>query len=355
MTKIHVAGYQVNLFDISFFWKYLEQLDYSTLFILVDENTEAHCLPVLEKCNQQKLNYELIQIASGEVHKNLTTCKIIWDALIECNADRQSILVNLGGGVIGDMGGFCASTYMRGMRFIQIPTTLLSQVDASVGGKLGIDHQSLKNIIGLFQNPEAVFADPIFFKTLPGKQLKSGFAEVLKHALIKDKNHWQELCKISKIENLKSWDWILPKSIQIKKAVVENDPLESGHRKVLNFGHSIGHGIESFYLNATMPYLHGEAIALGMICESYLSFKKNNLTKDSLSQISKQFLREFDLNHINESDFDKIIAFVQKDKKNKSGALLLSLLSEIGNCQVNIECQADEIKESFRYFNTLIS
>lgn len=355
MTKIQVAGYDVLLSKVNSFWDVIAQLDYSSLFFLVDENTKQHCLPILETTNKEKISYQLIQIESGELNKNLATCKLIWDELITHNADRNSILINLGGGVIGDMGGFCASTYMRGIRFIQIPTTLLSQVDASVGGKLGIDHQSLKNIIGLFKNPEVVFADPVFFISLPTRQLKSGFAEVFKHALIKYKEHWQFLCEIKNIQTFDDWEALLLKSISIKKEVVEKDPLESSYRKILNFGHTIGHAIESLYLNTDSAYLHGEAIALGMICESYLSFKKNGLSKISLEEINDILLKHYALQKIKESDFQQLLSLMQKDKKNSSGTLLLSLLSEIGNCSVNIQCQPEEIIESLRYFNTLIS
>lgn len=355
MIKIAIAEYDVNLFEINSFWEFLTDLKYSSLFILIDENTETKCLPLLETFNKTKVVYNTIKINAGEENKSLESCQTIWNGLISGKADRKSILVNLGGGVIGDMGGFCASTYMRGIRFIQIPTTLLSQVDASVGGKLGIDFHQLKNIIGLFRNPEAVFADPIFFKTLPDRQLKSGFAEIFKHALIKDINHWDALCEIDNLAAFNNWENILPNSIEIKKEVVESDPFESAYRKILNFGHSIGHAIESFYLSSPNSYLHGEAIALGMICESFLSVKKTNLSQDDLGRISKVLLKHYELKRVKEEDFDKILSLLQKDKKNDSGIILLSLLSEIGNCKVNIECQRDEIVESLRYFNTLIS
>ena len=355
MTKIHVSGYDVVLSDISSFWEHVQGLEYSSLFFLVDENTEKYCLPILQKHNQQNLKFDLIKIQSGELNKNIITCQAIWEVLIKHHADRNSILVNLGGGVIGDMGGFCASTYMRGIRFIQIPTTLLSQVDASVGGKLGIDHQSLKNIIGLFKDPEMVFVDKSFLNTLSARQLKSGFAEIFKHALIKDNSHWEKLKSIKNIESVSTWEDILSTSINIKKEVVEKDPLESGYRKILNFGHTIGHAVESHFLERNDSYLHGEAIALGMICEAYLSHKKNKLNIDSLNQIGKVLLNHYPLNMIKSSDFKPILSILRKDKKNDSGRILFSLLSQIGQCDVNIECHTDDIEESLRYFNTLIT
>lgn len=353
MTKIQVSGYHVVLSDINSFWEHVGQLEYSSLFVLVDENTEQHCLPILQKQNHQDRKFDLIKIQSGEINKNIITCQSIWEALIANNADRNSLLVNLGGGVIGDMGGFCASTYMRGIRFIQIPTTLLSQVDASVGGKLGIDHKSLKNVIGLFKNPEMVFVDKSFLKTLSERQLMSGFAEIFKHALIKDKLHWEKLTTHKNIASVEAWEDILKTSIKIKKEVVEKDPLESGYRKILNFGHTIGHGIESHFLESNDSYLHGEAIALGMICEAYLSHKKNHLDLDALNSISNVLLSHYPLRKIETTDFNPILSILRKDKKNDSGKILLSLLSKIGHCDVNIECNADDIKESLRYFNTL--
>ncbi len=305
--------------------------------------------------DQKVLAANVIEIKSGEINKNLESCKRIWEQLIKAGADRHSILINLGGGVIGDMGGFCASTYMRGIRFIQVPTTLLAQVDASVGGKLGIDYLNLKNIIGQFNDPLQVFADPVFFKTLPKRQLKSAYAEIFKHALIKDAEHWKQVSKIDTLEETNSWSQIIYHSINIKKEVVEADPFEKGERKILNFGHTIGHAVESFYLNSKQAYLHGEAIGIGMICEAYLSHQKNDLSEAALNEIIESLFDVYDLRKVPTRYLDDIIALMSKDKKNKDGALMFSLLSQIGTCTYNVSCDPNEILSSLQYYNDVLS
>ena len=260
---IQLQDYSIHIGDLSKpLLDYFKANQISKIFVIVDENTKMHCLPLLSF--EGMPDYQLISIQAGEHHKNITTCNEIWEKLISADADRQSIVLNLGGGVIGDMGGFCAATFKRGIRFLQIPTTLLSQVDASVGGKLGIDFKEVKNAVGLFQNPEAVIIQPNFLQTLSYRELRSGFAEVIKHALIEDENQWK---KLQNTVDLKAIDFqeLIHHSVLIKKLIVEEDPFELGIRKKLNFGHTIGHAIESFYLNSDDPLLHGEAIAWGMV------------------------------------------------------------------------------------------
>ena len=251
---------------------------YNQLAVLVDENTKRCCLPVFLKATN--IDAILIEIPSGEEHKNLENCQLIWNELSTHHFDRNSLLINLGGGVIGDMGGFAASTYKRGIDFIQIPTSLLAMADASIGGKLGIDFAYLKNQIGLFNNPKAVLINPFFLNSLPKNQLLSGFAEVVKHALITDKYFWKEIKK-TPLEKM-NWKSIIYQSLMIKNDIVTQDPLEKGERKKLNFGHTFGHAIESFYLEQGKPILHGEAISLGMILESNLS-KINKEEKQEIS------------------------------------------------------------------------
>ena len=218
---------------------YIEQGQYSQILVLVDENTKTACLPILTKV-LSSLPLSVIEIQAGESHKNLDSCQLIWTAMLANNADRKSLLINLGGGVIGDMGGFCAATFKRGMDFIQVPTTLLAQVDASVGAKLGIDFMRIKNGIGLFQPPKLVCIYPHFLNTLDKRELYSGFAEVIKHALIADIKYWERLLKIKKLEaNQFDWASIIQHSVELKKSVVEADPLEKGLRKILHFGHTV--------------------------------------------------------------------------------------------------------------------
>ena len=256
----------------------INELKPHKIAILVDENTTKYCLPLL---NLKEIS--IIEIESGERNKTLKTCQQIWEFFTKLNFSRNSLMINLGGGVIGDMGGFAAAVYKRGIKFVNVPTTLLSQVDASVGGKLGIDFEGFKNHIGVFQTPYRVIIDTNFLTTLSEKEKKSGYAEVLKHALIKDKKYWEQLKKCS-FEKLQ-WNEIVAKSVAIKHEVVQEDPKENGLRKILNFGHTLGHAIESFCLNTKQPLLHGEAIAMGIILESYLSWDKKMLKEYELDDI----------------------------------------------------------------------
>ena len=307
--------------------------------VLVDKNTYKFCYPKLKNLLPK---HEIICIEAGEQHKNLTTCEYIWQKFTDFQFDRKALLINLGGGVIGDMGGFCTATYKRGIDFIQIPTTLLSQVDASVGGKLGIDFQGYKNHIGVFALPKAVIVDTSFLDTLPLRELKSGFAEVLKHCLIADKMMWEKICKYvttNKIQTIthNNFDWneIVKHSIEIKNNITSLDPEEKGLRKILNFGHTIGHAIESFYLltqNSEKILLHGEAIALGMIAESELSYQRNLITKEELEQIKTLLYHFYGNSKIEKNDITNIAKLTLQDKKNENGEIQTCLLSGIGNC-----------------------
>ncbi len=324
---------------------FLQDHAYSQYFILVDENTHRDCLtyfleqiPILQKA-------KLIQIKSGEINKNLTSSQDIWTSLIKKQADRNSLLINLGGGVIGDMGGFVASTYKRGIDFIQIPTTLLSQVDASIGGKLGIDFMDLKNIIGLFKNPKGVFIDTHFLKSLPFREIRSGYAEILKHALIADANYWKELAKIQDLKTAQ-WDEIVWASLKIKKAVVEADPFEKGYRKILNFGHTVGHAIESWSLkHDSNPLLHGEAIALGMMVETQLSHIHQGLTLEDREEILEQIMAHYPDYTIEASIIPALIKLMKNDKKNETDLINFTLLSEIGTAVYNVELSTHLIEE----------
>src|SRR6201996_7996258 len=261
---------------------FINKGNYSRFFVLTDENTGKHCLPLIRKYIDNLDNFDIIEINAGEENKNIDFCVGVWKMLIDFSADRQSLLINLGGGVISDLGGFSASTYKRGIDFVHVPTTLLSQVDASVGGKTGIDLDNIKNIIGTFTQPKAVFIAYDFLKTLPPRQILSGLAEMLKHGLITDAAFWNDL-KNSDLSF--PGEELIYKSIQIKNKVVLEDPKEMGIRKSLNFGHTIGHAVETnSLLHDENPLTHGEAIAIGMICESYLSHKKTGLGSNELDE-----------------------------------------------------------------------
>lgn len=350
MNKISLKDYDI-IFDDSLqsLNSFLLSNNYSSVFVLVDENTKQHCLQVLEDVIT---DFKIIETKSGEVNKNLSTCENIWQQLIEDNADRKALFINLGGGVIGDMGGFAASCYKRGIDFINIPTTLLSQVDSSIGGKLGIDFKYGKNLIGLFKNPKAVFISAQFFKTLPQRQFINGFAEIYKHALIQDKNQWQKYKEID-ILNTDMNEIVYP-SLLIKKAVVEEDPFEKGLRKILNFGHTIGHAIEAYSLeNEKDSLLHGEAIAIGMICEAYLSVKKCGLSENELQEIKTVLLKHFPKHDVSTFDTEKLLQIMSIDKKNEGAIIMAALLSEIGKCKYDIAISKEEIAQSLNYYITL--
>ena len=246
MFILHLNEYDVSIGEMG---QPLRELlatgNFTKIAVLVDNNTYRHCLPYF----LQNIDFEVvvIEVLAGELQKGIDTCRFIWSEMMRLGLDRHS-LINLGGGVIGDMGGFCAATYLRGIDFVQIPTTLLSQVDASVGGKLGIDFNGVKNSIGVFQNPKAVLVDPMFLKTLPLSEIRSGFAEVFKHALIADAGQWHNLQNINDLMTV-DWAATLAPSLSIKKRVVQEDPTEKGIRKALNFGHTVGHAVESYSIS----------------------------------------------------------------------------------------------------------
>jgi 3-dehydroquinate synthase len=321
---------------------------YAQIAVLVDENTKIHCYPLLKPHLNPHL---LIEIWSGEENKNLQTCIQIWQQLTDNEFDRKSLLINLGGGVIGDMGGFCAATYKRGIDFIQIPTTLLAQVDASVGGKLGIDFGIFKNHIGVFQEPQKVLVDATFLQTLSYRELRSGFAEVIKHCLIADQEAWKML--ITKDLEHQNWQEIIAHSLAIKNKVVEIDPRETGVRKILNFGHTVGHAVESFFLYTKGKLLHGEAIAVGMICEAWLASEKGFIEKTELLEIQGYILSIYDKIDINEADFEAIIHNTFQDKKNEKGIVLCSLLAQIGKANYDILVSPTEIKASLMYYHRI--
>lgn len=332
---------------------WLREKAYSRLVILVDEHTKMHCWPLLEPVVKD-YPHSLIEIPAGELHKNLETCQIIWRAMMEARADRRSLAINLGGGVIGDMGGFCAATFKRGMDFIQMPTTLLSQVDASIGGKLGIDFMQVKNSIGVFCNPQGVYIDPRFLQTLPPRELRSGFAEIIKHALIADREQWEQLKNITDLEQV-NWPALVVPSLRIKQRIVEIDPFERGLRKALNFGHTIGHAVEGYALETDAPLLHGEAIAVGMIAESYLSHQQSGLSEVDLEEITAFIRRIYQPLPIDPVSFPELLALMANDKKNKSQAINFSFIPEAGQVQVDQTSDPDAILASLDYCNAVVA
>lgn len=353
MTEIKSADYSVFINkniakEINRFFRTAKG-GYSRLFILVDENSLKHCYPQLVEQIEYFKDAEIIEIESGEENKSLEVCAQIWSTLSELGADRKSLFVNIGGGVIGDMGGFIASTFKRGISFINIPTTLLAQVDASVGGKTGIDLNHLKNEIGVFSNPAAVFINSGFLRTLDKRQLLSGFAEIIKHGLIADAELWKKI-QGSELSDSDTLEELIEASVNIKNKVVQKDPKEAGLRKILNFGHTIGHAIETYSLDTKKPLLHGEAIAVGMICEAWLSHKICKLSKAELKAITQFILKTYRNISIREMSYDKLAGLMGHDKKNEKGTINFSLLSAIGKCEINKAANADLIIESLNYY-----
>ncbi|MGM0549970.1 MAG: 3-dehydroquinate synthase [Bacteroidota bacterium] len=327
------------------------------LFVLVDSNTKKHCLPLLQNCailHQARL----IEMQAGEEAKSIATVSEVWRALTQANADRGSVLINLGGGVVGDLGGFAASCYKRGIHFIQIPTTLLSMVDASIGGKTGVNFEGLKNQVGVFCQPMAVIVDPAFLRTLDKRQLLSGWAEMIKHALLQGPDDFFYLKeKTPQQLSFKELSSLIARSIKIKQQVVEEDPTENGRRKILNLGHTVGHALESISLQSSTPVLHGEAVAYGLAIELLIAHKVLKLNSSYVQEVVGYILSLYRLPF---ESFPKeaLLKLMQHDKKNAHGNLLFVLLDEYALPKYDVkvlppvvEQAVEEFSQMFRRFS----
>ena len=327
----------------------LKTYSQSKVVIIVDENTHDYCLEYLLTSFDSLKEAEVMLLPVGEENKVMEVCFQVWQALSEYQVGRKDLIINLGGGVVTDMGGFIASIYKRGVDFIHIPTSLLGMVDASIGGKVGIDLGPFKNQLGVFSHPKKIYIDTIFLGTLPEEELLNGYAEMLKHALINDKSQWEKLKKITSIDQLNDEKMILD-SVKVKFDIVERDPLEKGERKKLNFGHTIGHAIEGFFIEST-PISHGHAVAIGMLAESYVSMKKGLLKSDEYYDIELLLTSKFPMVQLDEEAIKEIIQIAQNDKKNEYGKILCALLNEIGTCSIDNEVQEKEIADALFYLN----
>jgi 3-dehydroquinate synthase len=351
---------QANNYPIHFNEKAYEALNlhlkenkYSNLFLIVDSNTNEYCsskfLPYLET----DLTIEIIEFEAGEENKNIETCVQIWNVLTELGADRKSLVINLGGGVVTDLGGFVASTFKRGIDFINIPTTLLSMVDASVGGKTGVDLGNLKNQIGVINVPQMVLIDTSYLETLSQNEMRSGLAEILKHGLIYDKAYWEQFLDLNAID-FADFDELIHRSVVIKNEIVSQDPTEKNIRKSLNFGHTLGHAIESYFLeneNKT-TLLHGEAIAIGMILESYISLNMNLITLQEYLQIKTTIKTIFEDITIEAKDIDPILELLIHDKKNEYGTVQFALIEGIGKIKINQSVENELILKAFEDYKS---
>ncbi len=335
--------------SINNFESRINELDktWTNIYILVDENTKEHCYPLLLDANPFLEVANLLVLDAGEEYKTLEICDSLWSSMLDTGADRKSLLINLGGGVITDMGGFVASTFKRGIDFIHIPTTLLGQVDAAFGGKTGINLEYSKNQVGTFAHPLFTFIDSQFLRTLPERELISGLGEVIKYGLIADKVLFELLKdKESLIQNL---DTIISTCVKIKEGYILNDFKESGERKKLNFGHSVGHAIESYFMGEV---LHGEAIAAGMICESYLALTEKLITEKELEEVIEMVFSFFNKIELEEKMIEPILNELKADKKNENGVLNFTLIDGIGESSINHFLGEKEVKESLMfYFN----
>lgn len=334
---------------------FIDEQDISSIFVLVDDNTQKYCLDILK----QKLSsgFKVISILPGEQYKTLDTCAFIWEKLSDKGADRKSLLINLGGGVVTDIGGFAASCFRRGISFIHIPTTLLCMVDAAIGGKNGVDFKHLKNQIGIIRPPKMILIDKDFLKTLPQEQIVSGFAEILKHGLIysKSKTYFDDCLSVDKLDfqNVKH---LIDESINIKLQIVDKDVDEQGLRKVLNYGHTLGHAIESYRmgLEASKHLLHGEAIAVGLILETYISQKLLGFPESQLNQLKSFIHQYFPFQKFDKNDQSQIIELMKYDKKNTKNQINFVLLKKIGEPVLDQQVENDLIFEAFKFYQEKI-
>lgn len=331
--------------------KHIKKNNFSTIFILVDENIHALCLPILLEQLETTSTIEIIEIESGEINKTIDTCVGVWNTLSDLNGDRKSLLINIGGGVITDLGGFVASTFKRGIAYINIPTTLLSMVDASVGGKTGVDLGTLKNQIGVMSIPDLVLIDTNYLKTLPSNQMRSGLAEMLKHGLIRDEAYWNKFKDLSAL-NLDDLDGLIYESILIKKEVVDIDPFENNLRKTLNYGHTLGHAIESYFLShPNKPeLLHGEAIAIGIVLASYISTQLVNLPMETAEDIKAVFNNYYGVISFESADYKPIMDLLKYDKKNHHGHINFVLLEAIGKPKIDCIVEEAIILNAFKFY-----
>lgn len=352
MKSIQASSYPIHFKEIAY--SELAQLivknNYSSVFILVDTNSMEHCFPKFIPQLQTDKRIEVIEIEAGEIYKNLETCSGVWEALTELDADRKSLLITLGGGVITDLGGFVASAYKRGIDFVNIPTTLLSMVDASVGGKTGVDLGVLKNQIGVFANPEMVIVDVDYLDTLSEREMLSGMAEVIKYGVTYDVKLLDEVKYFNHLKN----NNLIHRSIEVKNEVVLGDPKEKGLRKILNYGHTLGHAIESYFLESEdkESLTHGEAIAIGMVCEAYLSEKLLNLPKEKTQELKSLVESIYPKVAILQEDYAAIMDLLKHDKKNVGGQVNFVLLNNFEDFKLDCTASEDLIVESLNYYNS---
>lgn len=355
MTSITTQDYTIHFNSNGYkaLNQHLSDSNYSKVFILCDTNTNIDCVPFFLANIDTEIAYDILEIDPGEESKNLDICLGLWETLSEYGADRKSVIINIGGGVVTDLGGFVASTFKRGIDFINIPTSLLAMVDASIGGKTGIDLGALKNQIGVINTPELIVVDTSFLETLPQLEMRSGLAEMLKHGLIYDEKYWNQLQDLSQ-STIEDLDDLIYESIIIKKTIVEQDPTEQGLRKTLNYGHTLGHAIESYYMDNDNKerLLHGEAIAIGIILANHLSVKYCGFPEEKSNTIKSVIKAVYGHIDINEADYSPIIDLLKYDKKNEHGNINFVLLEAIGKPKTDCIVENKDILEAFKFYKS---
>ena len=328
----------------------LSEVDYDRVFVLTDETTRQLCWPLVSQfaCLQHAI---VVTIGAGDVNKNMASLAHVWEALQQGGATRHSCMVNLGGGMVTDLGGFAASTFKRGIDFINIPTTLLAMVDASVGGKTGVNFGGLKNEVGVFANSKVVFLSTQFLSTLDVDNIKSGYAEMLKHGLISNSEMWAELLNFNLANpNLAQLQRMLADSVAVKQRIVEEDPLEHGLRKALNVGHTMGHAFESFAMRSGRPILHGHAVAYGMVAELYLSATKVGFPTEKLRQTVHFIHENYGRFNFTCDDYPALLELMTHDKKNTAGIINFTLLGDVGDLKINQTATKAEIEAALDFY-----
>lgn len=331
----------------------LANYEYDRLNVICDKNSRDCCYINFLMGVKELRDANLATIEPGDEHKNLDSLSWVWEKLGEYGATRKSLVINVGGGMVTDLGGFAASTFKRGLRFINIPTTLLAMVDASVGGKTGINFHGLKNEIGVFSDADYVILDTVFLKTLDSENICSGYAEMLKHGLISNDDMWRELVTFDILNpDLDKLRDMVADSVKVKQRIVEEDPHEHGIRKALNVGHTIGHAFESFALKRK-PILHGYAVAYGMVCELYLSARKTGFPTEKLHTTVRYIIEHYGKMQITCNDYDELIELMTHDKKNTADTINFTLLAEIGDIRINQTATKEEIVEALDYYREI--
>jgi 3-dehydroquinate synthase len=354
MESIRTSQYSIY-FNSECYTKLNEILNhsqFSKIFVVMDTNTHNYCYPDFISNIETDLGIEIIEIEAGEIHKTIDTCIGVWEALSHLNADKKSLIINLGGGVTTDLGGFVASTYKRGLKYINVPTSLLAMVDASIGGKTGVDLNTLKNQVGVINTPEMILIDTQFLSTLPQNEMRSGFAEMLKHGLIHNELYWDKMSDLAQL-TLNDLDELIYESIVIKQDIVEQDPFEDNIRKTLNFGHTLGHAIESYFLSSPdkKHLLHGEAIAIGMILATYLSRELLGFSSSHCDDIKTNIIKTYGKIEIKDEDYLPIVDLMKHDKKNEHGNINFVLLEAIGKPKINCLVENNLIINAFKYYS----